>query len=72
VITFFFGVGQVAGPAVAGILADRTGSFSSSFAMAAVLAVAAIAVSALLRPPHRAAAPAVEEAGQGARRPSTG
>ncbi|HEY6005273.1 MAG TPA: MFS transporter, partial [Anaeromyxobacter sp.] len=62
VITFFFGVGQVAGPAMAGILADRTGSFSSSFAMAAALAVVAIAVSALLRPPHRAATPAVGEA----------
>jgi MFS family permease len=62
VITFFFGVGQVAGPALAGILADRTGSFSSSFGMAAVLAVVAIAVSALLRPPHRAAAPVAEAA----------
>jgi MFS family permease len=62
VITFFFGVGQVAGPALAGILADRTGSFSSSFGMAAVLAVVAIAVSAMLRPPHRAAAPVAEEA----------
>lgn len=61
VITFFFGVGQVAGPAMAGILADRTGSFSSSFGMAAFLAVVAIAVSALLRPPHRAVAPAAEE-----------
>jgi MFS family permease len=61
VITFFFGIGQVAGPAMAGILADRTGSFSSSFAMAAALAGGAIAVSALLPAPHRAASPPVEE-----------
>ena len=53
-ITFFFGIGQVAGPAVAGVLAERTGSFSSSFLMAAALAAVAIAVSRLLRRPARA------------------
>ncbi len=50
-ITFFFGLGQVAGPAVAGLLAERTGSFSGSFLMAAVLAALAILVVSLLRPP---------------------
>jgi MFS family permease len=48
-ITFFFGIGQVCGPAVAGILAERTGSFSSSFLMAAAVAVLAIAASRFLR-----------------------
>jgi predicted MFS family arabinose efflux permease len=56
-ITFFFGLGQVAGPAVAGALAQRTGSFSTSFLMAAALAALAILVTSLLRPPgHRPAA----------------
>jgi predicted MFS family arabinose efflux permease len=53
-VTFFFGLGQVAGPAVAGLLAERSGSFSSSFYMAAAFAAAAILVSALLPRPVRA------------------
>jgi MFS family permease len=52
-ITFFFGIGQVAGPAVAGLLAERTGSFSSSFFMAAALTSAAILVSGFLRSPRQ-------------------
>jgi MFS family permease len=51
-ITFFFGVGQVAGPAVAGMLAQRSGSFSSSFGMAAALAGVAVVVSGLLESPR--------------------
>jgi MFS family permease len=50
-LTFFFGVGQIAGPAVAGVLAQRTGTFSSSFLMAAAFAGVAIAASAFLRRP---------------------
>jgi MFS family permease len=53
-ITFIFGLGQITGPSVAGILAEGTGSFSSSFAMAAVLAAAAIALTAFLRKPRHA------------------
>jgi MFS family permease len=52
-ITFFFGLGQVAGPAVAGVLAERSGSFSSSFFMAAAFAAVAILVSAMLPRPAR-------------------
>jgi MFS family permease len=52
VITFFFGVGQITGPALAGTLAQRAGSFSSSFFLAAALAGAAIVVSGLLPRPH--------------------
>jgi MFS family permease len=51
-ITFLFGIGQIAGPAVAGALAERTGSFHSSFGMAAVLAVVAIALTSGLRRPQ--------------------
>jgi MFS family permease len=49
-VTFIFGLGQITGPSVAGALAERTGSFASSFGMAAVLAAAAIGVCAFLRP----------------------
>ena len=51
VVTFIFALGQIAGPSVAGMLAERTGTFSSSFAMAAILCAVAIAVSAQLRRP---------------------
>ncbi len=51
-ITFIFGLGQIAGPSVAGILAEKTGSFSSGFFMAAALAGAAIFLTAFLKKPH--------------------
>jgi MFS family permease len=50
-VTFIFGLGQISGPAVAGILAERTGSFSSSFYMAAGFAGLAILLTAFLRKP---------------------
>jgi MFS family permease len=50
VITFIFGIGQAAGPALAGHLADLTGSFRSSFGLAAMMAVTAAVLSCLLRP----------------------
>lgn len=53
-ITFIFGLGQIAGPAIAGVLAERTGSFSSSFLMAAVFAGAAILLTGFLKKPHHA------------------
>jgi MFS family permease len=53
-VTFIFGLGQISGPAVAGVLAERTGSFSSSFYMAAAFAGAAIALSGFLRKPQTA------------------
>jgi len=51
-ITLIFGLGQISGPAIAGALAQSSGSFSSSFYMAAALAGAAIALSALLKTPQ--------------------
>jgi predicted MFS family arabinose efflux permease len=48
-VTFIFGFGQISGPSVAGILAERTGSFSSSFYMAAAFAGAAILLTAFLK-----------------------
>ena len=48
-ITLFFGLGQISGPAVAGILAQHSGSFSSSFYMAAALTCAGALISAGLK-----------------------
>ncbi|MCX7991254.1 MAG: MFS transporter [Proteobacteria bacterium] len=50
-ITFIFGIGQIIGPAVAGKLAEKTGSFSSSFYMASVMAFLAILLSLSLKKP---------------------
>lgn len=47
-VTFFFGIGQIIGPACAGFLAEQTGSFSISFLLAAVLAGVAMVLSLLL------------------------
>jgi MFS family permease len=51
-ITFIFGLGQIAGPSVAGVLAERTGSFSSSFFMAAAFAGLAILLTVFLKKPR--------------------
>jgi MFS family permease len=51
-ITLIFGLGQISGPAIAGLLAEHSGSFSSSFYMTAALAGAAILLSAALKAPR--------------------
>jgi MFS family permease len=50
-ITLFFGAGQIAGPAVAGFLADVTGSFSAGFWLCAGLTCLATILSFFLKPP---------------------
>ncbi len=47
-VTFIFGLGQIIGPFLAGILAEKTGSFAGSFVLAAALAVSAVILSAFL------------------------
>jgi MFS family permease len=47
-ITFWFGIGQISGPYLAGILAETTGSFSSSFFLAALMTSLAIVLSLAL------------------------
>jgi MFS family permease len=47
-VTFAFGIGQVAGPVCAGVLAEYTGSFSTSFLLAAIFAAVAVLFSLLL------------------------
>lgn len=55
-VTFAFGIGQVLGPALAGVLAEQSGSFASSYLLASVLTLAAILLSWLLGPSPRPAA----------------
>ncbi|MDH4233235.1 MAG: MFS transporter, partial [Nitrospirota bacterium] len=52
-VTFIFGLGQISGPAVAGMLAEKTGSFTGSFYMAAVSAGLAIFLAMFLKQPAR-------------------
>ncbi len=47
-VTFIFGIGQISGPYIGGLIAEKTGSFSSSFFMAFCLAVTAVIFSFLL------------------------
>ncbi len=51
VLTVFFGAGQAVGPAVAGVLADRSGDFDSSYLLAAALAAVGGLVSVGMRQP---------------------
>jgi MFS family permease len=48
-VTLFFGIGQAAGPSVAGLLADATRSFQSAFLLAAGVALMGAVGSLLLR-----------------------
>ncbi len=47
-ITFVFSLGQISAPAVAGLLAEQSGNFSSSFIMTAILAAGGAILSGLL------------------------
>ncbi|MCX5770248.1 MAG: MFS transporter, partial [Candidatus Hydrogenedentes bacterium] len=49
-VTLFFGIGQALGPSVAGMMADKMGSFAPAFVLAMVIALIGAGSSALLRP----------------------
>lgn len=49
-ITLFFGAGQIAGPALAGFLADSFGSFSPAFYLCAFLTACGAVLTVFLRP----------------------
>ena len=51
ILTVFFGAGQAVGPAVAGVLADRSGDFDSSYLLAAALAAVGALTSLGMRQP---------------------
>ncbi len=50
-ITLFFGVGQITGPAVAGFMADSSGTFSMAFWLCASLTGGAVLLTSFLQPP---------------------
>ncbi|MFA7381811.1 MAG: MFS transporter [Desulfurivibrionaceae bacterium] len=52
-ITFIFALGQIAGPSVAGLLAEKTLSFGSSFFMAACFTAIGVALALSLRAPAK-------------------
>ena len=47
-ITLFFGIGQAAGPSIAGMLADASGSFTPAFIAASAAALSGAVGSAFL------------------------
>jgi len=49
-ITFIFGIGQITGPYIAGLMAEATGDFSGSFLLAAAMTVLAVFLSSRLKP----------------------
>ena len=55
-VTFMLGIGQMSGPAIAGMVAQRVGSFSASFFLAATFTCLAIVLSAFLKAPGEAPA----------------
>lgn len=49
-VTFFFALGQICGPALAGKMADLSGSFAGSYLLASGITGAGIVLALLLRP----------------------
>ena len=46
--TLFFGIGQITGPSIAGILAEKSGSFSQAYLLASLLTIIAAAMCLFL------------------------
>jgi MFS family permease len=55
-ITFIFGIGQIIGPALAGVLAEAGGGFATSYLLAAALAGLALVLT-LTTLPRKGASP---------------
>jgi len=52
-VTLFFGVGQIVGPGLAGVLAEYSDTFAWSFAMAAGVTAVAVVMSSAMRTPEQ-------------------
>ncbi len=52
-VTFFFAIGQIAGPVVAGAMAEQSGSFSGSFLMAGLCTLLGVFLALRLQPASR-------------------
>ena len=52
IITFCFAIGQTLGPAVAGMVADATGTFTGSYLASAILTAGAVVCAKFLPEPH--------------------
>jgi len=63
-ITFIFGIGQIAGPALAGLLADWSGNFASSYLMTAGVAMLGAVLALFLRQGNRSADSSAIEGGK--------
>jgi MFS family permease len=55
-ITFIFGIGQIIGPALAGVLAEAGGGFATSYLLAAALAGLALVLTLTTLPSKGASA----------------
>ena len=49
-VTFIFAIGQIAGPAIAGVMAEKTGSFAGSFLMAGLCTILGLLLALRLKP----------------------
>ena len=53
-ITFIFGIGQITGPTLAGLLAEKSGGFHAAYLLAAAMTALAFLLVLFLRPPPAA------------------
>ena len=53
IVTLFFAIGQTLGPGGAGLIAKATGTFTTAYALAALLTASAVVGACFLPPPEK-------------------